>query len=109
LALSEKNPYEITAIQNGHHLSADQARKLLTGLSRSGGDRLSRFEKAGHSLDTDKFQSGFLGWDIVVKARLADVQDVGDILRGRAVVAALGKDLGRRLDDFDRPAVRSSL
>ena len=90
-------------------MGPDQPCQPFPGLSRSGSDRLCRFEKAGHPLDTDKFQSGLLGWDIVIKARLADVQDVGDILRGRAVVAALGKDLGRGLDDLDRAAMRISL
>ena len=90
-------------------MGPDQPCQPFPGLSRSGSDCLSRFEKAGNSLNTDKLQSGLLGRKVVIKARLADVQDVGDILRSRAVIPALGKHLSRGLDDLDRAAMRISL
>ena len=107
--MGEKHPHEIAAVENRHHMGPDQPCQPFPGFSRSGGDRLCRFEKAGHPLDTDKLQSGLLGREVIIKARLADVEDVGDILRGGAMIAALGKDLGRRFDDFDRTAMGISL
>ena len=105
LALGEKDPHEIAAVEDGHHMGPDQPCQPFPGLSRAGGDRLCRLEKACHPLNTDEFQSGLFGRDVVIKARLTDAQDVGDILRGGAVVAALGKDLGCCFDDLDRTAM----
>src|SRR5262249_58740375 len=83
----------------------DQARKLLRWRARPKGDRLRGFEEVLDTAGADDLERNLLGPEIVVEAGLANLQHVRDGLRGGAVVAALGEDTRRRLDDLGGAAV----
>ena len=58
--------------------------------------------QGAHHLERD-----LLRREVVIEARLPDAEDVGDVLRRGAVIAALGEDARRRLDDLRRAPART--
>jgi hypothetical protein len=89
-------------------MGAYQAGKLLFGAARPGSDRLSGLEEILDAARADDFERYLLGGQIIIQARLADADAVGNVLRRRAMIAALGKDASCRIDDFGRTAMRVS-
>src|SRR5208283_5134312 len=83
-----------------------EGRTAFLAASRIISDALGRFEKAFPAANTDNFKRHLYGGKIVVKTGLPDSKDVGYVLRGCAIIAAIGENAGGRVDDFRRTAVR---
>ena len=104
LALGEEYAHEVAAVEQRRDMRADQPCKLFARRSGSGRDRLLGLEEARDALHADMLQRHLLGGEIVVQARLPDAEQVRDVLRAGAVIAALGKHPRGRFHDLARAA-----
>ena len=73
---------------------------FFRGRSAVARDAPDAFDVALMALQADRLEGGFLGIEVVVKARLPHAEEVGDVLRRGAVIATLREDLGGGVDDL---------
>ena len=77
----------------------DQTRELVGGRTGPRCNCLRRLEISCHALQTNELERSLLGREVIVEARLSYAEDVGDILRRRAVETALREDPCGGLDE----------
>ena len=77
-------------------MRSDQPCEPVAGAARAGGDGLGGLDEALDAAEADELERHLLGGEVVVEARLADAEHVGDVLRRRPVEAALGEHAARR-------------
>src|SRR5690606_3536608 len=98
LALVEEHANERVLVGSGAQMARDDLRDAL---ARAAG-RLRRLERgldeAFHAALAYRLERLVLRREVVVEACLPDAQALGDVLRGRAVVAAAGEDFGCGVD-----------
>src|SRR5262245_11361097 len=108
LPLSEEHLDEIAAVENGRNMRPDQPRELFRRRARPAGNRLRGLEEVLDPARADDLERDLLRAEIIVEAGLADVEHIRNVLRGGAMVAALGEHARRRLDDLRRAAMRAA-
>src|SRR5262245_11442605 len=108
LPLGEEHLDEITAVENGRNMRPDQPCELLRWRARPTGNRLRGLEEVLDPAGADDLERDLLRAEIIVEAGLANVEHIRNVLRGGAMVAALGEHARCRLDDLGRAAVRAA-
>ena len=100
LALIEKDANEVGPVDQGREMGSNQQSQAFGGTFRPRRNGFCSVEKPLDALHADEFKRGLLGRKVIVEARLLDTEDVGDVLRGRAVKPSLGKNACRGLNDL---------
>ncbi|MEX2126623.1 MAG: hypothetical protein WD871_00060 [Xanthobacteraceae bacterium] len=99
-ALIQKDVHVVAPVPQRVEMRGDEGTEFIARRARLLGDADCRLDEAFGAARADHFKRDFLRRKIIVEARLAHAQYVGDVLRGGSVKSTPRENLGGGIDDF---------
>ena len=100
LAFIEEDLTKSLRSRSGDKWEMNETRQAVGGTAGTRGNGCGGLEEALDSLRQTTSRAPSLDGKIIIEARLANAEHIGDVLRRRAVIAALGKNPSGCFDDL---------